>query len=124
MSQSNLFTPSLASSTPQIPPPPILSPQWSATQKKTFTKWINSKLPTQNAINEIKEDLPNGVKLIQLLEIIGTTPEETVNMKHNKQPKMRIQMVENINTALRFIKSRNVNLTNIGAEGKLQVMRG
>ncbi|KAJ3216026.1 hypothetical protein HK099_006096, partial [Clydaea vesicula] len=57
-------------------------------------------------------DLSTGEKLIQLLEIIG---DESLG-KYNKNPKLRIQKVENVNTALAFIKKRNVGLTNIGSE--------
>jgi cofilin len=58
-------------------------------------------------------DFSDGVKLIQLLEIIGDEPLG----KYYKTPKFRIQMCENINKALEFIKTRGVSLTNIGAEG-------
>ncbi|CAG8852631.1 45662_t:CDS:2, partial [Gigaspora margarita] len=36
--------------------------------------------------------------------------------RYNKNPKLRIQKVENVNKALEFIKRRGVPLTNIGAE--------
>ena len=45
-------------------------------------------------------------------EIIG---DESLG-RYYKAPKMRIQKMENCNTALAFIKKRGVNLTNIGAE--------
>ncbi|KAJ1512695.1 hypothetical protein HMI56_003693 [Coelomomyces lativittatus] len=45
-------------------------------------------------------------------EIIG---DESLG-KYNRQPKLRIQKVENVNLCLNFIKRRGVNLTNIGAE--------
>lgn len=55
----------------------------------------------------------DGVKLIQLLEIIG---DEQLG-KYYKVPKMRIQKCENVNKALEYIKHRGISLTNIGAEG-------
>ncbi len=33
-----------------------------------------------------------------------------------KNPKIRLQQIQNVNKALEFIKKRGVNLTNIGAE--------
>jgi hypothetical protein len=63
--------------------------------------------------------LASGEKLIQLLgsfiltvEIIGA---ESLG-RYTKNPKLRLQKIENCNTALGFIKKRGVNLTNIGAE--------
>jgi hypothetical protein len=82
-------------------------------QKKTFTKWMNSKLKERNlVVEDIVADLVDGTKLINLLEIIG---DESLG-RFNAAPKMRLQKIENLNTALRFIKSRNVQLHNIGAE--------
>lgn len=88
--------------------------QWQAVQKKTFTKWVNTKLATRNLpeLNDVTSEFANGVALIQLLEIIG---DESLG-KYNKTPRMRIQQVENVNKALEFIKLRGVPLTNIGAE--------
>ncbi|KNE64839.1 hypothetical protein AMAG_10174 [Allomyces macrogynus ATCC 38327] len=91
----------------------IMDKAWEDVQKKTFTKWVNTKLQMRGlAINDITTDLTDGVNLIQLLEIIG---DESLG-KFNRVPKMRIQKIENQNTALAFIKRRGVNLTNIGAE--------
>lgn len=38
--------------------------------------------------------------------------------RYSMNPRMRIQCVENVNTALEFVKQRGVPLTNIGAEGE------
>lgn len=38
--------------------------------------------------------------------------------RYYKTPRMRVQMAENVNKALEFIKSRGVVLTNVGAEGE------
>ncbi|KAI9030776.1 calponin homology domain-containing protein [Phycomyces nitens] len=86
---------------------------WEAIQQKTFTKWVNNKLDIRQVphIKELCADLATGVRLIQLLEIIGNAPIP----RYNKNPRMRIQCVENVNMALEFIR-RIVPLTNIGAE--------
>ncbi|KAJ3121335.1 hypothetical protein HK098_003775 [Nowakowskiella sp. JEL0407] len=92
----------------------VMEKTWETMQKKTFTNWINNKLKLKeySPIVELNEELSSGEKLIQLLEIIG---DESLG-RYNKSPRLRIQKVENINTALAFIKRRGVNLTNIGAE--------
>ncbi|KAJ1916952.1 alpha-actinin [Mycoemilia scoparia] len=87
---------------------------WEVIQAKTFTKWVNNQLGAQNVapINSIVTDLSDGTALIQLLEIIG----DVSLGRYNRNPKLRIQRVENVNKALEFIRERRVNLTNIGAE--------
>ncbi|CAG8523462.1 20079_t:CDS:10, partial [Racocetra fulgida] len=65
-------------------------------------------------ITDLTQAMSDGVRLIQLLEIIG----DYSFSKYNKNPKLRIQKVENVNKALEFIKHRGVPLTNIGAEAK------
>lgn len=83
-------------------------------QRKTFTKWINNKLQPRNLqVENLAQDFSDGTILINLLEVIG---DETLG-KYNKAPKLRLQKIENMNSALQFIKSRNVQLHNIGAEG-------
>ncbi|KAJ1551036.1 hypothetical protein HK096_003533 [Nowakowskiella sp. JEL0078] len=85
-----------------------------AVLRAAFTNWINNKLKLKEVvpIADLRTELSSGEKLIQLLEIIG---DESLG-RYNKNPKLRIQKVENMNTALAFIKRRGVNLTNIGAE--------
>ncbi|CAI2169201.1 8863_t:CDS:10 [Funneliformis geosporum] len=75
---------------------------------------VNSKLAIKDidSISDLNRAMSDGVRLIQLLEIIG----DTSLGKYNKNPKMRIQRVENVNKSLEFIKHRGVALTNIGAE--------
>ncbi|CDH48917.1 actinin-like protein [Lichtheimia corymbifera JMRC:FSU:9682] len=88
---------------------------WLTIQAKTFTKWqvcLNLDLGRVPHIVDLKTDLSNGVRLIQLLEIISGTQLGRYSMN----PRMRIQCVENVNKALNFIMERGVPLTNIGAE--------
>ncbi|KAL7718328.1 Alpha-actinin [Entamoeba marina] len=84
--------------------------QWEKVQIKTFTKWVNMHLGKRGRkINDITTDFKSGVELCALLEIIGETTIKCVT-----NPKMRIQMTENLDKALRFIQSRDVKLTGIG----------
>ena len=108
------FSPSKASQEAPLKAPPILARAWEDVQRKTFTKWINNKLQPRNLVVEnLAQDFSDGTILINLLEVIG---DETLG-KYNKAPKLRLQKIENMNSALQFIKSRNVQLHNIGAEG-------
>ncbi|KAJ3353955.1 hypothetical protein HDU91_005831 [Kappamyces sp. JEL0680] len=79
-----------------------------------FTNWINSYLKQVDAtpIVDLATDLSSGENLILLLQIIG---DESLG-KVNRNPRIRLQKIENVNKALDFIRHRGVNLTNIGAE--------
>jgi len=75
-------------------------------------------------MTSLVKDLSDGVRLIQLMEIMG----DTSLGRYNKAPRMRIQKAENVNKALEFITSRGVKLTNIGPEdiidGNLKLILG
>jgi filamin len=63
-------------------------------------------------INDLEFDLDTGILLINLLEEISGKKIPGFN----KQPKMRIQKVENNNKAVNFIASEGLKLVGIGAE--------
>ncbi|KAL9015856.1 MAG: hypothetical protein Q9185_006771 [Variospora sp. 1 TL-2023] len=87
--------------------------QWVAVQQKTFTKWLNSKINVREVgVTDLVTDLSDGVMLIHLLEILGN---ESLG-RYASKPKLRVQRFENVNKALDFIKSRGIQMTNIGAE--------
>ncbi|KAE8222967.1 hypothetical protein CF319_g3917 [Tilletia indica] len=100
--------------------------EWEEIQAKTFTKWLNTKLESRRIapMASLATDLSDGVKLLQLMEIMG----DISLGKYYKSPRMRVQMAENVNKALEFIKSRGVVLTNVGAEdiidGNLKLILG
>ncbi|KIM25787.1 hypothetical protein M408DRAFT_330981 [Serendipita vermifera MAFF 305830] len=95
-------------------------------QEKTFCKWLNAKLEANGypAMSSLVTDLSDGVRLIQLMEIMG----DVSLGRYNKVPRMRVQKAENVNKALEFITSRGVKLTNIGPEdiidGNLKLILG
>nr|POE65055.1 alpha-actinin-like protein 1 [Quercus suber] len=75
--------------------------------------WLNSKLKIRNvSITDLVSDLSDGTILIHLLEILS---QESLG-RYAARPKLRVQRFENVNIALDFIKSRKIQLTNIGAE--------
>jgi len=91
----------------------LLETSWIRVQQKTFAKWLNNKLKTRSVqINDLTSDLCDGVILIHLLEILS---QESLG-RYAARPKLRVQRFENVNIALDFIKSRKIQLTNIGAE--------
>ena len=96
---------------------PDLDRGWEEVQAKTFMKWLNTKLALQDIppMTSLVRDLADGVLLIQLMEIMGGVSLG----RYYKSPRMRVQMAENVNKALDFIKSRGVVLTNCGAEDVL-----
>ncbi|KIP09666.1 hypothetical protein PHLGIDRAFT_126112 [Phlebiopsis gigantea 11061_1 CR5-6] len=83
-------------------------------QARTFCKWLNTKLEANGypPMASLFHDLSDGVRLIQLMEIMG----DTSLGRYNRNPRMRVQKAENVNKALEFITSRGVKLTNIGPE--------
>ena len=87
--------------------------RWEQMQIKTFTKWCNMHLAKKgSSIEDLTTGFCDGVKLIELLEVIG----EANLGKYNKNPRLRLQKIENLNKALAFIKERGVSLVSIGSE--------
>ncbi|KAL2021032.1 hypothetical protein VTK56DRAFT_7687 [Thermocarpiscus australiensis] len=87
--------------------------RWITVQQKTFTKWLNTKLEVRNLeVKDLVHDLCDGVLLIHLLECLSG---ESLG-RYAAKPKLRVQCFENANLALNFIKSRGIQMTNIGAE--------
>ncbi|KAL2213460.1 alpha-actinin, sarcomeric [Sarocladium strictum] len=87
--------------------------RWITVQQKTFTKWLNTKLVARELeVKDLVTDLSDGVMLIHLLESLSN---ESLG-RYAAKPKLRVQKFENANLALDFIKSRGIQMTNIGAE--------
>ncbi|KAH8176193.1 hypothetical protein LIA77_04611 [Sarocladium implicatum] len=87
--------------------------RWITVQQKTFTKWLNTKLVARELeVKDLVTDLSDGVMLIHLLESLSN---ESLG-RYASKPKLRVQKFENANLALDFIKSRGIQMTNIGAE--------
>ncbi|XP_066142738.1 microtubule-actin cross-linking factor 1 isoform X44 [Euwallacea fornicatus] len=82
-----------------------------AVQKKTFTKWVNKHLKkARRNIRDLFEDLRDGHNLISLLEVL------TGEQLPREKGQMRFHMLHNIDTALHFLRCKNVKLVNIRSE--------
>ncbi|KAL0473849.1 alpha-actinin [Neurospora intermedia] len=87
--------------------------QWITVQQKTFTKWLNTKIEVRGLeVKDLVKDLSDAVMLIHLLECLSG---DSLG-RYAAKPKLRVQRFENANLALNFIKSRGIQMTNIGAE--------
>jgi hypothetical protein len=64
-------------------------------------------------IDEMTTDFQDGLHLLAFLEVISG---KYFN-KYEKNPKIRIQKIQNLDLALKFIKEQGVNLIAIGPEG-------
>ncbi|OTA91802.1 hypothetical protein M434DRAFT_336696 [Hypoxylon sp. CO27-5] len=74
---------------------------------------MNTKIaPRGLVVKDLVSDLSDAVLLIHLLECLSS---ESLG-RYAAKPKLRVQKFENANTALNFIKSRGIQMTNIGAE--------
>lgn len=82
-----------------------------ASQKKTFTRWTNHYLAERMLkINDLFVDLKDGILLINLMELISSKSLG----RYEKRPRMELQMLGNIDVALKFITSEGIKLVNIG----------
>ncbi|KAM0687295.1 alpha-actinin [Conglomerata obtusa] len=82
--------------------------QWIVVQTKTFTKWLNTKLPTP--ITNICLDLKDGIQLCALLQVLSNA-----NIVHSKPAITRFQKIENVNNVILYLTKSNLKLVNIGA---------
>jgi hypothetical protein len=100
--------------------------EWIETQHKTFTNWCNLTLKKAGftPMKDLVSGFHDGVNLCILVnELTG------LNLKFNKNPKMRIQCIQNVKTALEAIeKDEKIRLVNITADaivdGNLKLILG
>lgn len=92
----------------------MVSQTGSLLRATLLTKYrLNTKIKPRNvAVKDLSTDLSDGVNLIHLLESLSN---ESLG-RYAAKPKLRVQKFENVNKCLDFIKSRSIQLTNIGAE--------
>jgi hypothetical protein len=78
---------------------------WKSIQERTFTKWFNSVLvlggPSNGQITSLRTDLKDGLKLVQLLEILTQKRFERIK----KQPTCMQQELENLTIVFKYLKN-------------------
>jgi len=99
---------------------------WVRVQKKTFTRWCNTYLLERRIkIEDLSTDLGDGKALINLLEQISS---KVVAPTYNKNPKIRVQKIENANFSLEFLKNEGIKLVGVGGgdivDGNLKLILG
>jgi len=99
---------------------------WVRVQKKTFTRWCNTYLLERRLkVEDLSADLADGKCLISLLEQISS---KTVAHTYNKNPKIRVQKIENVNFSLEFLKNEGIKLVGVGGgdivDGNLKLILG
>lgn len=74
---------------------------------------LNSKVAARDiSVKDLVKDLSDGVTLIHLLEVLSN---ESLG-RYAAHPKLRVQRFENVNKSLDYVKTRGIQMTNIGAE--------
>lgn len=88
--------------------------KWEEVQIKAFRLWINSYLDKESlSVQDIREDLKDGVKLCRFLELATNKKLP----RYSKKPAMRINMIENQGIFLTHVQSgMGIRLVGIGAE--------
>jgi len=99
---------------------------WVRVQKKTFTRWCNTYLIERKMkVEDLTKDLASGVLLINLLEQISG---KEVVKNYAKNPKMRVQQIENVNFSLNFLKNEGIKIVGIDGgnvvDGNLKLILG
>jgi len=77
----------------------------SKTQRNSFERWARAVLSkNQISLDNIDTDFKDGIKLLQLLEIVSG---ESLG-KFDKTVKHKVNMLSNVNMVMEFLKSRGI----------------
>jgi Calponin homology (CH) domain len=91
---------------------------WERAQEHTFKAWLNYQLRGEpgfedaDAVDDLVEGLKSGVVLVRLLEKLT----EASLGRTNKNPRLKVQMVENLSTVMRALAANGIKTVNIGGE--------
>jgi len=88
---------------------------WEKTQIKVFTRWVAKQLSKrQIPFNDVTTEFSDGVKLINLLEIIG---KEELGKKWHPKPKSQFEAVENCDRAIEYMTvKKGIKVVGIGGK--------
>ncbi|XP_058628551.1 neuron navigator 3 isoform X3 [Onychostoma macrolepis] len=82
---------------------------------KIYTDWANHYLAKSGCprlIKDLTQDIPDGVLLAEIIQIIANEKVEDIN----SCPKSHSQMIENVETCLNFLGARGVSVQGLSAE--------
>lgn len=79
---------------------------WEVTQTKTFTKWFNNHLRKKGftPIENPSTDFETGIKLMQIVSALYDMPIP----KHNANPKLRPNKLDNIEIAFKMVDEAKI----------------
>ncbi|KAJ5078493.1 spectrin beta chain [Anaeramoeba ignava] len=101
-------------------------PYFLQMQIKVFTKWLNKYLKeAKESITDLQKEFEDGVKLIKLAEVLTGKAIS----RYIKNPKMRIQKIQNLNLALKHLQTeKKIKLIGVSSEnfidGNLKMILG
>ncbi|XP_037395912.1 neuron navigator 3 isoform X3 [Pygocentrus nattereri] len=82
---------------------------------KIYTDWANhylTKAGCPRLIKDLTQDIPDGVLLAQIIQIIANEKVEDIN----DCPRTHTQMIENVEACLTFLEARGVSVQGLTAE--------
>ncbi|XP_051547116.1 neuron navigator 3-like [Myxocyprinus asiaticus] len=82
---------------------------------KIYTDWANHYLAKSGCprlIKDLTQDIPDGVLLAEIIQIIANEKVEDIN----SCPKSHSQMIENVEACLNFLGARGVSVQGLSAE--------
>ncbi|XP_038646361.1 uncharacterized protein LOC119962488 [Scyliorhinus canicula] len=104
----------------------VLQAEQEQVQKRTFTNWVNAQLAkhkTPSVVQDLFQDLRDGHRLLDLLEVLSGQ-----RMEHEKIHSNPAHWRSNIKRALTFLRMQSIKLVNINVldivEGKPTIILG
>ncbi|XP_076845851.1 neuron navigator 3 isoform X2 [Brachyhypopomus gauderio] len=82
---------------------------------KIYTDWANhylAKAGCSQLIKDLTQDIPNGVLLAQIIQIIANEKVENIA----DCPRSHSQMIENVEVCLTFLETRGISVQGLSAE--------
>jgi len=99
---------------------------WIRIQEKTFKRWMNEHLKHRKLeVEDITEDLNDGLALINLLEVLS---HKSIGRHYTKKPRINAQKMENIVATFNFMKGEGIKIVNIDStdivQGNMKLILG
>ena len=99
-----------------------VDPKWQEVQEETLVNWANATLKgsinTRSnvlQINNLSEDIRDGAILLELLDnVSGNLGSGRLVRRRYREPKLEVQMRENIAECFKFMDQEDIKTVNIG----------